>query len=120
MSDDAFEIYNRYAQDFRSKFPTIQRLSINLRKILALIPEFQHDSVKYEYYLDEVVEVPVKNWEKFTFHSSRRTCATLLIANNAPSSFILKTLGWTNLRMLENYLDVLNSQNDKEKSYFNF
>jgi integrase len=119
MSDDAHEIYLKYGCDFRSKFPTIQRLSINLRKILALIPEFCHDDIKYEYYLDEVVEVPIKNYEKFTFHSSRRTCATFL-AMSAPSAFILKTLGWTNLRMLENYLDVLNSQDNKEKSYFNF
>jgi integrase len=118
MAEDAWNIFKKYNFDF-SDFPTTQRLSINLRKILKQIPEFQGDSIKYEYYLEKVDEIQIKEWEKFTFHSSRRTSASLLISCGANTGFVMKTLGWSNARMLEKYLAVLNSE-DAEDSYFNF
>lgn len=119
MNDTAFAIYNKYNQDFREKFPTIQRLSINLRKILKEIPEFQFNDIKYEYILENVTEIPVKNYEKFSHHSSRRTFITNCIRNGAKLSHIQRFTGWQDLKQLKNYLDYVNAD-DNEDAILNF
>lgn len=120
MNKTAYKIYQKYNCDFRNVFPCVQQLNKNLRKILSKIPEFQHDDIKYQYVLNNIDEIQVKNYEKFTIHSARRTCTSFLALKKAPISYIMRTLGWVNTRMLENYLDILNAKNDKEQSYLNF
>lgn len=120
MNPNALKIFKKYNNDFRDKFPTVQRLSINLRKILREIPEFQHNDIKRIYCLEEIEELPVKNYEKFTFHSSRRTFVTNCLRTRPDIELVRKMTGWSDMRQLEAYLDYANASIDKMDEILNF
>jgi Phage integrase family. len=102
------DILDYYNGSVLGKIPTIQRLNINLRKILKNIPIFQRADKEYVFTLNNKKVLDVKRWERFTFHTSRKTFITLAIRNGATYDQIKGWTGIQDYRTLNHYMEYQN------------
>ena len=112
----AQSIFDKYYKDFRKKFPTTQRININLRKVLKEIPVFHQMVDYYEWTVfnnhlsKEEVREKRPLWRVLKFHSSRKTFITQI--SNMPSinmAALCKLVGWTiNSNSAKHYVDFKN------------
>ncbi len=112
---ELMDILNYYNGSLVGKLPTIQRLNINLRKILKTIPIFQRDDKEYEFILNKKRVLDVKRWERFTFHTSRKNFITLSIRNRATYDMIKDMTGIQDFRTLNHYMQYKNSSNNNRQ-----
>lgn len=119
VRDELREIFTYYNNSLVGKIPTIQRLNINLRKILSKIEIFQRKDITYEYSLKYRKVNEVFRWEKFTFHTSRKTFISLAVKNNATYDQIKRWIGWQDFRTINFYMESQRS-NVNDRNVLNF
>ena len=105
LRSEVKEILDYYGGSLVGKIPTIQRLNINLRKILSQITIFQRMDIKYSYNLQEKKPHEVKRYTRFKFHSSRKTFITLAMRSNASFPQIKLWTGISDYRTLNFYME---------------
>jgi integrase len=109
---ELMEIFNYYNGSFVGKIPTVQRLNINLRKILSQIDIFNKDEVKISFEIKQRISKTVKRWERFTFHTSRKTFVTLSIQNKCTYQQLKRWVGWQDFRTINQYMDTFRKSDD--------
>lgn len=127
MTDLAKAIFQKYGGDFRKKFPTTQRVNINLRKMLKKIPEFNSkvDFIEWTVFNNHLSkeEIKVKKplYEVLKFHSSRKTFITQVCDLPSINMVALcRMVGWTtNSNSVNHYIDRDNILLDKISEDFN-
>lgn len=115
MNEDALRIFNKYKRDFRKKFPVNQQINANLRKIVQRIPSFNTEVPHTEYILNKVIQSKIPFAQKLSFHDSRKSFVSFLIANSRenPQGLLKKIMsytGWTDIRTISHYLSVFSPE----------
>lgn len=109
---ELMNILNYYGGSMVDKVPTIQRLNINLRKILKTIPMFQRPDKEYKFVLKKKTPIDLKRWERFTFHTSRKTFITLCIRKSATYDQLKALTGIHDYRTINHYMEFQNNGNN--------
>jgi integrase len=120
VNPEALEILKKYDYDFRDKFPSSQRININLRNVLKQIPEFCVPTIEYDYVLQKVNETVVEAFNIFSFHSSRRSFVSFALQNGATNIQVMKFTGWRDQRTLNSYTKIFGETQNNDEQMLNF
>lgn len=99
------EILNYYGGSMVGKVPTVQRLNINLRKLLEKISIFQVIEKEVKFILFEKFDIDKKRFKRFTFHTSRKTFITNCVKQNCTYNQIIQFVGFQDNRTIQSYID---------------
>jgi integrase len=119
VREELLEIIDYYNGSLVNKLPTIQRLNINLRKILSTIPIFQDKDIEYVHNLKSKKSVECERWERFTFHTSRKTFINLAIKNGCNYAQIKNWVGFQDFRTINFYMGAQKTSNN-DRQILNF
>lgn len=123
LNHKAKEIFEKYNKDMRQKFPTNQRININLRKIWKNLPGWDVKIKVKKYKLDKEIEVVMPFYQYASFHMSRKIFTTYAIqSGDFTRAEIQKMNGWSgDGRMIKSYYDTVNkTTEERSKKEVNF
>lgn len=110
LNKNAVELLEKYNYTFKDKAPTNQNANIKLRKVLSLIPEFDREVEKKEYYIFDIESDFYPKHKVISWHSSRRYFATKLIRLGFDINQLQSATGWVDIRSLQAYMSQVRAE----------